>query len=254
MLIDWFTVAAQIVNFLVLVALMKHFLYGRLVAAMDAREKGIAARLAEAEQKNKDAEARIEQLRLQALELDRQKDEKLAQAQRDADEQRARLTQSARDSVRKLETKWREDLDRDSRAFLEEFRGRAATEILTVVRRALADLACSDLQECTTHVFLEKLESFDTRFWSELDRHDLCIRSATELTPETRGHVQQVLEKKLGAPIALRFEQVPGMSWGIELRTKGRRVGWSADSYVESLTGSLQEAMAQSRYGHPNGN
>ena len=31
MLIDWFTVVAQIVNFLVLVALLKHFLYGRLV-------------------------------------------------------------------------------------------------------------------------------------------------------------------------------------------------------------------------------
>ena len=28
MLIDWFTVVAQIVNFLVLVALLKHFLWG----------------------------------------------------------------------------------------------------------------------------------------------------------------------------------------------------------------------------------
>ena len=47
MLIDWFTVVAQIVNFLVLVALMKHFLYGRLLRAIDEREAGIAARLAE---------------------------------------------------------------------------------------------------------------------------------------------------------------------------------------------------------------
>ncbi len=33
MLIDWFTVVAQIINFLVLVALLKHFLWGRLVAS-----------------------------------------------------------------------------------------------------------------------------------------------------------------------------------------------------------------------------
>jgi F-type H+-transporting ATPase subunit b len=49
MLIDWFTVAAQIVNFLVLVALLKHFLWGRLVRAIDEREKRIAGRLSAAE-------------------------------------------------------------------------------------------------------------------------------------------------------------------------------------------------------------
>ena len=60
MLIDWFTVIAEIVNFLVLVALLKHFLFGRLVAAIDAREERIAARLREAEQKNQDAKERVE--------------------------------------------------------------------------------------------------------------------------------------------------------------------------------------------------
>ena len=45
MLIDWFTVAAQIVNFLILVYLLKRFLYGPLIRAMDAREKRIADEL-----------------------------------------------------------------------------------------------------------------------------------------------------------------------------------------------------------------
>ena len=59
MLIDWFTVVAQIVNFLVLVALLKHFLYGRLVEAIDAREKRIAARLAEADEKGSGSRAPV---------------------------------------------------------------------------------------------------------------------------------------------------------------------------------------------------
>ncbi len=37
MLIDWFTIIAQIINFLVLVALLKYFLYGRILQAMDRR-------------------------------------------------------------------------------------------------------------------------------------------------------------------------------------------------------------------------
>ena len=48
MLIDWFTVGAQVLNFLVLVWLLKRFLYKPVLDAIDAREKGIASRLAEA--------------------------------------------------------------------------------------------------------------------------------------------------------------------------------------------------------------
>ena len=42
MLIDWFTVGAQVLNFLILVWLLKHFLYKPILNAIDAREKRIA--------------------------------------------------------------------------------------------------------------------------------------------------------------------------------------------------------------------
>ena len=62
MLIDWFTVIAQIVNFLILVALLKHFLWGRLVRVIDDREQRVATQVAEAEKKNKTAEQKLEQI------------------------------------------------------------------------------------------------------------------------------------------------------------------------------------------------
>ena len=39
--IDWFVFFAQIVNFLLLVFLLKKFLYGRIVKAMDERERKV---------------------------------------------------------------------------------------------------------------------------------------------------------------------------------------------------------------------
>ena len=56
MLIDWFTVLAQLVNFLILVWLLKRFLYRPILDAIDAREKRIAAELADADAKKDDAE------------------------------------------------------------------------------------------------------------------------------------------------------------------------------------------------------
>jgi len=51
MLIDWFTVGAQALNFLILVWLLKHFLYQPILNAIDAREKLIAKELADADAK-----------------------------------------------------------------------------------------------------------------------------------------------------------------------------------------------------------
>jgi F-type H+-transporting ATPase subunit b len=51
MLIDWFTVGAQVVNFLILVWLLKRFLYKPILHAIDERERRIAKELADADTK-----------------------------------------------------------------------------------------------------------------------------------------------------------------------------------------------------------
>ena len=48
MSIDWITVAAQIANFLVLVWLLKRFLYRPILDGIDAREGEISHRMQEA--------------------------------------------------------------------------------------------------------------------------------------------------------------------------------------------------------------
>ena len=55
MLIDWFTVGAQAVNFIILVWLLKRYLYKPILNAVDAREKRIAAELADADAKKTEA-------------------------------------------------------------------------------------------------------------------------------------------------------------------------------------------------------
>ena len=54
--IDWFVFLAQIFNFLLLMYLLKRFLYGRIIKAMDDREAKIAARFAEADELKTKAE------------------------------------------------------------------------------------------------------------------------------------------------------------------------------------------------------
>jgi F-type H+-transporting ATPase subunit b len=242
-LFDWFTILAQIVNFLVLVALMKHFLYGPLIAAIDAREKSIAARIAGAARKEQEAGARMEQVAKETAETEQEKAAVLAAAREDADRQRGEIIARARENVKALEVKWRDELEREKGAFLDEVRRRTATEILAATRDALRDLACADVQRCAMNAFLEKLRSLDPAVLRAFAKEGMTVVSRDDLPAEMRSAVAKTLEDRLGAPAAITFERVPAMAWGVELRGSGQRIGWTPDAYLDSLEDKLRAAL-----------
>ena len=243
MLIDWFTVVAQIVNFLVLVALLKRFLWGRLVAAIDEREKRIAARLTDAEEKRQEAEKLKEQARAEEAALGDKHDRMIRQAQHEAEDERNAMIQRAREEVRGLEARWHEDLEREQTAFLNHLKHRAADEMLQVIRRALNDLACSDIQQCATRTFVDKIKKLEPAELRDLIGKELTVLSAFEVPGPAQHEIQAALEDQLGGPVPMQFQRSPALAWGIELRGNGRRIGWTPDSYIESLEENQKEAL-----------
>ena len=252
MLIDWFTIAAQIVNFRVLVWLLKHFLYGRVIAAIHARETKIAASLAEAEAKQAEAAQQLALYQGQLAETQNEREGMLAQARLDAEKQHAEMMVQARERVQALESKWREDLEHERNAFLKDLRDRAATEILAIAQRTVADLAGVDVQQCAVETFLEKLRELDGTLLETLGAGDLLIRSPLELSEDTQAEIQHTIEERSEAPVRLRFERAPELGLGVELRGKGRRIGWNSEGYLEALERDLKEALEHSsEHMHP---
>src|ERR1700691_1252318 len=96
MLIDWFTIVAQALNFLILVWLMKRFLYKPILDAIDAREKRIANELANADAKKAEAQKEHEQFQHKNEEFDKQRAALLSKAADDAKAERPRLLDEAR--------------------------------------------------------------------------------------------------------------------------------------------------------------
>jgi F-type H+-transporting ATPase subunit b len=90
MLIDWFTVGAQALNFLILVWLMKHFLYKPVLNAIDAREKLIAGELADANTKKAEAQKDRDEFAHKNQEFDQQRAALLSKATDEAKAQRQR--------------------------------------------------------------------------------------------------------------------------------------------------------------------
>ena len=96
MLIDWFTVAAQAINFLILVWFMKRFLYKPVLNAIDEREKRIATELANADAKQAEAQKQHDEFQQKNTEFDQQRAALLSKATGEAQAERQRLLDEAR--------------------------------------------------------------------------------------------------------------------------------------------------------------
>ncbi len=243
MLIDWFTVVAQIVNFAVLVALLKRFLYGPLVAAIDAREQAIAKRVADAARSQQEAAARVDELAREVAETERAKPALLAAAREDADKLRGQILAAARENVKALEAKWRDELEHEKSAFLDEVRRRAAAEILDATRGALRDLASADIECAALSAFLRKIDAMDSATLQTFAAAGMTVVTPDDLPGEMRRRIECAVEKRLGTPAEIHFEAAPAMAWGVELRANGRRIGWTPDAWLDSVEDKLRTEL-----------
>src|SRR5471032_1550742 len=114
MLIDWFTVGAQALNFVVLVWLLKRFLYQPILDAIDAREKRIASELADADAKKAEAQKERDVFQHKNEEFDQQRAAVLSKATDEAKAERSRLIDEARRAADALSARRRETLRIDA--------------------------------------------------------------------------------------------------------------------------------------------
>jgi F-type H+-transporting ATPase subunit b len=251
MLIDWFTVGAQALNFLILVWLMKRFLYQPILRAIDAREKRIAAELADADAKRAEARKERDEFQRKNEEFDRQRAALLSKATHEVQAERHRLLDEARQAADALSARRGEALKRDARALNQAISRRAQQEVFAIARKALTDLATANLEERLGDAFTRRLRELDGKARAGLAEavnaasDPVLVRSAFDLPAEQRADIQNALNETLSAPVCLRFETAPDLIAGIELTANGQKLAWSIADYLASLQRGAEELLQE---------
>jgi F-type H+-transporting ATPase subunit b len=241
MTIDWFIVGAEIVNFLILVWLLKRYLYPAILNAMQEREARIASRLEEAEQREQEAQQKAEEYEQKEKELSSQRQEMLRKARQEAEDLRQELITESRDRVEEMERNWRQSVRHEQQEFLEALASRAGTEICALARQALADLAHEELEHEATAVFLRQLENLDEEQQETLreawqgGEADIVVRTAFALEPQAQKSLTDLLRRELGEEARPAFARHDDLICGIELQIGGYGLSWSIDEYVDLL-------------------
>jgi len=258
-LINWFTVIAQIVNFLILVFLLKYFLYDRIVKAMDEREQRIQLRLKEAEEKNQEAEQEAKGYLEKNRDFDAKREEMLAQAKKEVDARRKELTREARQAVTKQRSVWLETIQRDKKSFIQDLRKMAGNQVYTIARKAFRDLADEDVEERTINAFLVHLNAMSKKTREALatsikeSKNEVIVGSAFEIPAKMREKITGSLRRKIADGIEIRYETASDMIMGIELKIRGHKIAWSLQDYLDTLEERALQALETEAQRKPTG-
>lgn len=250
MLIDWFTVGAQALNFLILVWLLRRFLYRPILAAIDARERRIAAALADAEAKETEAQRERQEFQHKNEELDRQRAALLSRAADEAKAERKRLMDAARTEADALSAKRQEALRIEADHLNQAIGHRTQQEVFAIARKALTDLATVSLEELMVDVFTRRLREMSEQAKAALAEAfrkasgPALVRSAFELPAQQRTMIQRAINQACSVDTQhLQFETAPELVSGVEVTMNGQKLAWSIADYLLSLEAAVDELL-----------
>lgn len=245
MLIDWFTVGAQIINFLILVALLKRFLYGPIIQAMDAREAGIAARLREADERIEAAEGEAQAYREKTRDFEAKLAVMMERAAQEVEARKSELLKQAREEVAGKLTAWMEALREEKASFLQDLFRHTSTAFIQISRKALRELAGAELERQILGVFVERLRELPANP-SKADAVSLLsagsrvvVASSFEIPPDLRGVIERTCRESMSCECRFHYEMSPELLCGVELRTGSLRVSWNLEEYLRDLEKNL---------------
>lgn len=243
--INWFTVIAQVVNFFILVWLLKRFLYTPILSAIDERESKIATQLKDAAVTKAEAQQEQEDFQEKNLDFDQEKKTMMAKAVAEAAQERQQLVDDARAEADLLASVLaeasQEKRQNEQKAQLQQIQ----REVFAIARKALADLASAGLEEHVTKAFIKRLKAQNEEEVARMKvafvktKDPLLVRSAFLLPEKPQQALKQAIEKVLDAPVSLTFSVSPSLIAGMELRTQSYKLAWSISEYLHAFEDSI---------------
>ncbi|WP_050527832.1 F0F1 ATP synthase subunit B family protein [Pseudorhodobacter aquimaris] len=248
MSIDWITVAAQIVNFLVLVWLLKRFLYRPILDGIDAREREIAERMAQAGAIRAKAEAAEAEFRAQITKLKAGREGVIAQAREVAARARDEMLAQASARVAREQAARAEERAKEVRKYSADLHAKGAAAFLALLRKALHDLGDESLEQRIVTRAIGRMPDMMRDLTDAAGSSDTAVIVTHDpLSQDLAAELTAALQAaKPGLKVV--FQADPAQSPGLSLRLGGAQLGWTVDSYIDGLKkmlGRQEHAHAQ---------
>jgi len=244
MLIDWPTVIFQIINFLILIALLKRFLYGPIIRAMAEREKKIAQSLALAARAKKEAAEH-------ALRLASDREEFAGNRLMMQQEARLEIETWKNESIERLKSEiagqknmWQKSLEEEKEDFLQKLKISISHQVFQVARKAFTDLADEQLEISLIDTFLKKIDRELASIEIQKTAHETVrIISGFPLQQSEKDRLRNGLTPFFPQQEKFHFQEEAELGFGLRLLAGNHKWEWNLNRYMLDIEEDILNTM-----------
>lgn len=255
--IDWFTFAAQIVNFFVLVWILKYALYQPILEALETRRRTVEAAVSDAAAAREAADRDRKVLSEERDAYERQKAAMQRQLTEELEAERVRRLEEARRELEEMSTGWKRRIEAEKETAGRLLADLAGTELMNAARKMMRDLSDSDLDEAMARAFLRRWretpagEREHRKELIDACRTPIVIRTSSSLPTGLRDEIVHTILQDAERPdgkkpaVAFTWETAPDLIGGIEVHIGDRRIAWTFSDYLAMLEERIHELLQE---------
>ncbi|MBN2755177.1 MAG: hypothetical protein JXR81_10015 [Candidatus Goldbacteria bacterium] len=238
---DLFTFIAQVINFTVLIALLNKFLFGRVKAAMDERERKIADDLEKAviqrQEAEKSAALAAEELKL----LESRRQEMLEDARNKAREEEAQMKAAAQTAAEERQKKWQQAFSMEQENYIKALKLHSGKFAWKVSEKMLRELSDEKINNKAAEIFLKKLEALGgaqtAEFKAAVNRSEkpVVVLSPFVIDDILKDKISGVIVKMTESKNKVLFERSESIGFGIQAAVEGYKISWGGSEYFSGM-------------------
>lgn len=246
--IDWWTFAAQIINLIILLFLLRKFLYIPVLKAVETRQKMIADALQKADDARQKAQKITAECEQRLAQIEVQKQQILVEANAKAEDFAQKLMQEAKEQYQAAVAGWQNKVLGEQKAFEVAMQNLIAEYFAKFADSALTQMADVHLNDLVFAKFMEKLQA-EKEHLSVIfgGQEKFIIHTAQPLSDENLHIIKHFLQENAGISSVAEFtiDLNSGLICGVAVEAGGQQISWHLADYMQQFQQQLQNEMMQ---------
>jgi F-type H+-transporting ATPase subunit b len=246
--LNWSTFLLEIFNFLVLVWILKHFLYQPVLNLIARRRAAIEDQLSEAKQLHADADSLKQQYEHRLVDWEQERQKAMTSLMGELEENRLHALDELKAELTREEEKLRVARSRQDKQAVRAIETRALQQGAEFASRLLAEAAGPELENRLFDLLLDDLSVLSADQISVLNNgwgdspERILVTSAFPLTEDKRHRLEDILTRITGLSAPVHYEQdvklMAGLNitigaWVLQLNVRDELQGFIELSHVE---------------------
>lgn len=250
--IDLFTLVAQIINLLILLFLLRKFLYLPVLKAVETRQKAVADELSAAEEAQKKAQQTVKACEKQMQKLEAQKQEILQQAHHEADELAAELTERAHAEYINTQKQWRRRMEAEQSGFDSVMQKAVSVQFNHFAQKALRQIADIDINDAAVEILIKQIASLSPQKQAEYaeafqNKKQIEVQSASILSVANKVKLEDFLRTVWGLSRSVTFDFTVNseLIGGLCIAADEQLISWNLSEYLYEFGQNLHKEATQ---------